>query len=173
MRGPGSLVLGVVQQLASGTPYGAVALINPKNFVANPGYSTPPTSVEYYVTGRDAYHTAATFRTDLSANYTLAGPRARSMQFDLFVHAEVLNLFNQFQLCGCGGTVFSNGGLTDMTKINQVVAATGTGLVPFDPFNSVPVEGVNYRKDPSFGGAVDRFSYTTPRTFRFAVGVKF
>ena len=55
----------------------------------------------------------------------------------------------------------------------QLVAVTGTGLVPFDPFNAVPVENVNYRKDPAFGGAVDKFSYTSPRTFRFSVGVRF
>ena len=68
-------------------------------------------------------------------------------------------------------SVFTNGGLTDLTKINQVV--TVAGLTPFDPFNAVPVEGVNYKKDAAFGGAIDRFSYTSPRTFRFSVGVKF
>jgi hypothetical protein len=171
MRGPGSLVLGLIQQMASGTPYAAVALINPRPFVTNPGYQTPPSPVEYYVAGRDPFHTAATYRTDFSANYTVRGPHVSSTQFDLFVHAEVLNVFNQFQLCGCGGSVFSNGGLTDLTKINQAV--TVAGLTAFDPFNAVPVEGVNYKKDPAFGGAVDRFSYTSPRTFRFSVGVKF
>jgi hypothetical protein len=25
---------------------------------------------------------------------------------EVFFHGEVLNIFNQFQLCGCGGTVF-------------------------------------------------------------------
>jgi hypothetical protein len=167
----GSLVLGIVQQMASGTPYAAVAQINSKPFVTNPGYITPPSTVEYYVAGRDPFHTAATYRTDFSANYTVAGPRARSTQFSLFVHAEVLNLFNQFQLCACGGSVFNNGGLTDLTKINQVV--TVAGLTAFDPFNVVPVEGINYKKDAAFGTAIDRFSYTSPRTFRFSVGVKF
>jgi hypothetical protein len=171
MPGPGSLVLGVVQQMASGTPYGAVALINPKPFVTNPGYQTPPNPVEYYVAARDAFHTAGTTRTDVSANYTLRGPRAASTQLDLFVHAEVLNVFNQFQLCACGGSVFTNGGLTDLTTINQGV--TVAGLTPFNPFTTVPVEGVNYKKDPAFGGAINRFSYTSPRTFRFSVGVKF
>ena len=65
----------------------------------------------------------------------------------------------------------SNGGLTNLAKINQVV--TVAGLTPFDPFQTVPVEGVNYKKDPAFGGAIDRFAYTSPRTFRFSVGVKF
>jgi len=173
IRGAGSLVLGVVQQLASGTPYGAVAQVNPRSFVANPGYVSPPASVDYYLTARDAFHTAGTARTDVSANYSIRGPHARSTQFTLFIHAEVLNLFNQFQLCACGGSVFSNGGLTDLRKINQGVVVTGGGLVPFDPFNAVPVEAVNYRKDPAFGGAVDRFSYTSPRTFRISAGVKF
>jgi len=127
--------------------------------------------VEYYVAARDAFHTQATYRTDFSANYTVRGPQARSTRFDIFVHAEVLNLFNQFQLCGCGGSVFNNGGLTDMSKINQGVSVAG--LPAFDPFTTVPVKDTNYKLDPAFGKAVDKFSYTSPRTFRFSLGLKF
>ena len=43
------------------------------------------------------------------------------MQPELFFHGEVLNVFNQFQLCGCGDTVFNNGGVTDLTTIGQSV----------------------------------------------------
>ena len=38
---------------------------------------------------------------------------------DVFFHAEVLNVFNQYQLCGCGGTVFNNGGGNDIRTINN------------------------------------------------------
>ena len=171
MPGPGSLVLGVIQQLASGTPYGALGAVNSRNFVTNPGYATPPASVEYYFTARDAFHTQAQYRTDLSANYNYRVPHAGGTQPELFVHVELLNVFNRFQLCGCGASVFNNGGITDLTTINQVV--TVTGLTPFNPFTTVPVEGVNYKKDPAFGTALNAFSYTSPRTFRFSVGVKF
>jgi hypothetical protein len=43
------------------------------------------------------------FRAD---NYRLKGTRA-----ELFGLLSVLNIFNQFQLCGCDGTVFANGDL--------------------------------------------------------------
>ena len=32
-----------------------------------------------------------------------------------------------------------------------------------------PVEGVNWAKGPNFGKALNRFAYTTPRTFRLNV----
>src|SRR5204863_2479124 len=65
LRGPGALVFGLVQQMASGTPYGAVGQVRTSTFVTNPGYLSPPGSVDYYFTGRDAFHTKAQYRTDL------------------------------------------------------------------------------------------------------------
>jgi hypothetical protein len=167
--GSGMLTLGVVQQIASGTPYGAVGAINPRNFVTNPGYATPPTAVDYYFAARDAFHSAATYRTDFSANYAYRIPHAR--QTELFFHGEVLNVFNKFQLCGCGGTVFNNGGTTDMSTINQSV--TVITATPFDPFTTIPVEGVNWAKNAAFGTALNAFAYTSPRIFRFSAGVRF
>ena len=66
--------------------------------------------MDYYFTARDAFRTEATYRTDLSVNYSYRMPHAGGPQPELFFHGEVLNVFNQFQLCGCGGRVFSNGG---------------------------------------------------------------
>jgi hypothetical protein len=171
MAGSGTLTLGVLQQMASGTPYGALAQVNTRNFVTNPGYQTPPPAVDYYFTARDAFHTQAQYRTDLSVNYNYRVAHVGSVHPELFFHGEVLNLFNRFQLCGCGGTVFNNGGITDLTTINQTVRVITTA--PFDPFNATPVEGVNWAKDPAFGTAVNALAYTSPRIFRFSVGVKF
>jgi hypothetical protein len=168
---PGTLTLGLVEQMASGTPYGAVAAINPKNFVANPGYQNPLQSVNYYFTARDAFHTEATYRADLSVNYLYRISHSGGTQPELFFHGEVLNLFNQFQLCGCGASVFNNGGATDLSTINQAVAVINAA--PFDPFNSVPVKGVNWDLSPTFGKALNALAYTSPRTFRFSVGVRF
>ena len=93
----------------------------------------------------------------------------------MFFHGEVLNVFNQFQLCGCGGTVFNNGGGSDTRSINtSVLTSSNTAtLQPFNPFTTTPVEGVNYRLGPTFGQAASRFAYTSPRTFRFNIGVRF
>ena len=74
-------------------------------YVTNPGYATPPAAVEYYYANRDAYRTAGTARTDFSLNYSYRIPGGNSVQPELFFHGEVINLFNQLQLCGCGGTV--------------------------------------------------------------------
>ena len=171
MPGSGALTLGLVQQIASGAPYGAVGLVNTRPFVSNPGYLSPPATVDYYFTARDAFHTAGTHRTDLSINYNYRLSRGGGPQPELFVHAEVLNVFNQFQLCGCGDTVFKNGGLSNLTTINQTV--TVTAAAPFDPFNSTPVKGVNWALPAAFGSATNAFAYTSPRIFRFSVGVKF
>jgi hypothetical protein len=178
----GSLDLGIVQTMASGTPYtfgGAtdqspgtgVGRINSNPYVANPGYATPVSSVEYYFFERDAYRTEAQYRTDLSVNYQYrVGGGA-----DVFFHAEVLNIFNKFQLCGCGATVFNNGGASDMRTINNgVLTAANSGTMqPFNPFTTTPVQGVNWNLNPTFGTASSRFAYTSPRTFRFNLGVKF
>jgi hypothetical protein len=103
--------------------------------------------VEYYVAARGRPSTRRR-RTahDFSANYTVRGPRAGSTRFDVFVHAEVLNLFNQFQLCGCGGSVFNNGGADGHLEINQGV--TVAGLPAFDPFTTVPVKDTQLQTGP-------------------------
>jgi outer membrane receptor protein involved in Fe transport len=174
----GAFDLGVVQTLESGVPYGAVGPINTIPYVTGTNYLNPSGNRadgfwDYYFTARDAFHTEATFRTDLAANY--AYKIAGLSTVDLFFRAELLNVFNQFQLCGCGNTVFSNGGSVDMRKINTgVLTATTTAtLQAFDPFTQTPVENVNWAKRSNFGTQVDQFSWTTPRTFRFSVGVRF
>jgi hypothetical protein len=178
----GALDIGIVESMASGTPYtfgGAtdaapgtgVGRINSSPYVVNPGYSTPVTSVEYYFFDRDAYRTEAQYRTDLSVNYQYrVGGEA-----DVFFHAELLNVFNQYQLCGCGATVFNNGGASDMRTINNgVLTAANSGTMqPFNPFTTTPVQGVHWNLNSTFGTPVNRFAYTSPRTFRFNLGVRF
>jgi hypothetical protein len=178
----GSLDLGVVEGMASGTPYTfggstaenpgtGVGRIDSSPYVTNPGYANPVTSVEYYFFERDRYRTEAQYRTDLSVNYQyrLGGGA------DVFFHGEVLNIFNQYQLCGCGGTVFNNGGGSDIRTINTgVLTAANSGTMrPFNPFTETPVQGVNWNLNSTFGTPASRFAYTSPRTFRFSFGVKF
>jgi hypothetical protein len=168
LRGSGALVFGLVQQMGSGTPYGAVGQVRTGPFVTNPGYLSPPTTVDYYFTARDAFHTKAQYRTDVSVNYRY---RLAHTAAEPFIHVELLNLFNRFQLCGCGASVFNNGGITDLTTINQSVAVIAA--TPFNPFTAQPVETVNWNKSTAFGTALNAFAYTSPRIFRFSVGVKF
>jgi len=174
----GAFDLGVVQTLESGVPYGAVGAINtipyaPAGLYLNPSGNRPDGFWDYYFTSRDAFRTEANYRTDLAFNYAYRIPRARSVE--VFFHGEVLNVFNVFQLCGCGNTVFSNGGATNLARIQQgiVTAANSPTLQPFNPFTETPIEGVHWAKRPNFGQQVSQLSWTTPRTFRFSVGARF
>jgi hypothetical protein len=177
----GQLDFGLMFGAASGVPYGlnanpgsAAGQIDPRPYVVNPGYASPlgsATTIDYFFFPRDQFRTEAQYRTDLSVNYGYKfGGTA-----DVFFHGEVLNIFNQFQLCGCGGTVFNNGGGSDIRSINtSVLTSSNTAtLQPFNPFTTTPMEGTNYRLGPTFGQAVSRFAYTSPLTFRFSFGVKF
>ena len=161
----GSLAIGIVQQVGSGTPYGAVTTVSTLNTMTNPGYVLPPTQIEYFFTPRDAFRTEGTTRTDASVNYS---HRLRGAS-ELFFHGEVLNVFNQFQLCGCGDTIFNNGGTTNMTTIGQSVVLQA----PFNPYTTQPVERVNWVPHANFGTPLNTFAFTTPRLFRFSVGVRF
>jgi hypothetical protein len=161
----GSLTFGLVQQISSGVPYGAMSLINPSSFMPNPGYALGPGQLEYFFTARDAFRTETSYRTDISVNYA---HRLRGTA-EAFFHGEILNVFNEFQLCGCGDTVFNNGGTSNLTTIGQSVIVRA----PFNPYTAQPVEGVNWDKHANFGQPVSTFAFTTPRLYRFSVGVRF
>jgi outer membrane receptor for ferrienterochelin and colicin len=179
------LTLSFLQALESGVPYGALNSngVDPRPYVRNPGnaYLTPPasTTTAYYFTPRDAFHTEGQIRTDLAVNYVYRLPRAGRAQ--LFAQAQLLNVFNQFQLCACGSTVFgtgsaANAGGVNLQRIDTTVLTPGTTssrFASFDPFTTTPVRGVNWDYGPNFGTAVSRFGYTTPRTFRMSFGLRF
>jgi len=179
------LTVSVLQALESGVPYGAVNGngVDPRPYVTNPtnAYLTPPasTSTTYYFGPRDEFHTEGQIRTDLALNYSHPLPRASRAQ--LFAQAQLLNVFNQFQLCACGSTVFgtgsaANAGGVNLQRIDTTVLTPGTTAsryAAFDPFTTTPVRGVNWDYGPIFGQAVSRFAYTTPRTFRMSFGLRF
>lgn len=154
----GTLNLSAFEAVDSGTPYGAVGNIDTRPYVVNPGYVTPPAQESYYFTARDAFRTQTMVHTDLAVNYThrLMG------RSQLFLNAHLLNAFNQFARWNIGSIDASI-----KTRLNA------PDLAPFDPFRTVPVQNVNWRYGQSFGTALDRNAYTVPRTFRFAVGVRF
>jgi hypothetical protein len=197
------LVVSLLETLESGVPFGPNNLnnasangVDPRPYVANPGYVAPPTAttVNYFFTAdcsrlpatipsqiecvggqRDAFRTEGQKRTDFAASYT-HGIKTGAHTLDLFVQAQIVNLFNQFQLCGCGDTVFVNGGSVTQTRIDQTVrtnASNPATYAAFNPFTTSPVQGVNWDYAPTFGTALNRFAYTTPRQFRVTFGVRF
>jgi hypothetical protein len=181
------LTLSVLQSLETGVPYGAGGFpiqggnangINPSPYVTNPGYRTPPvgSNTAYFYTARDEYRLEGQKRTDFAVNYNY-NLSTRGRTVGLFVQAQILNLFDQFQLCGCGANnVFQNGGgvaLNTVDRSIQTPVTNSTTRPAFNPFTTTPVEGVNWAKTATFGTALNRFAYTTPRTFRLTFGVRF
>jgi len=157
-RAAGDLTLGVLQHAESGTPYGARGSVRTFGLVDDPGYLLPPDTVNYYFTPRDAFTTEPMYRTDLSLNYSRP---VGTLQF--FADMHLLNAFNQFQ-------VFNRGSIntTVLTAVDDP-----DQFATFDPFTEQPVEGVHWGRGPKFGQPTSAGAYTTPRTFRFSVGVRF
>ena len=71
--------------------------------------------------------------------------------------------------------MFANGGPVRRCRDrpDRPHAGQPAAVTPFDPFTTTPVEGVNWAKGPNFGTPLNRFAYTTPRTFRLTFGVRF
>jgi outer membrane receptor protein involved in Fe transport len=170
------LTLSLLQDMSSGTPYGAVGPVDARPYVGALTYATPQGSSteSYYFTARDAFRTEASIRTDFAANYGW-DLHSASRVWQLFVQAQVINLFNNSALCGCGATVFSNGGAVSTGTINQTVltGSNAAGYAKFNPLTTSPVEGVNWATGSQFGTAVNRFAYTSPRSFNVSFGVRF
>ena len=178
------LTVSVLQALESGVPYGAANTngVDPRQYVTNPNniYLTPPSSAvtTYFFGPRDEFHTEGQVRTDLAGNYAYRIPGTR---MQLFGQLQLLNVFNQFQLCACGSTVFgtgsaANAGGVNLQRIDTTVLTPGTTAsqyASFNPFTTTPVRGVNWDYGPVFGQALTRFAYTTPRTLRLSFGVRF
>jgi hypothetical protein len=80
----------------------------------------------------------------------------------VFVNAHLLNAFNQFARW-------------NITSIDTSIQTprNAADLAPFNPFTTQPLQNLNWRFGPAFGTALDRNAYTVPRTFRFAIGVRF
>jgi hypothetical protein len=174
-----NLTLSALQTLETGVPYGGSSGsgVNPLPFVTNPGYQTPPpgNQTTYFYTGRDAFRAVGQKRTDFAANYGY-NVAMSSRTLNIFVQAQVINIFNQFQLCGCGGTVFVNGGAVTQTRIDQTVRTSVTNSAlyrTFNPFTTTPIRGDNWDFGPDFGKALNRFAWTSPRQFRVSFGVRF
>jgi hypothetical protein len=46
-------------------------------------------------------------------------------------------------------------------------------LTPFNPFTTTPVQGVNWNYNTNWGTPLNRFAFTSPRTFRMTFGLRF
>ena len=130
-----------------------------------------PTSSARATSSTPKARSAPTSRPTTSSGFPAPAGCSSSRQL------QVLNVFNQFQLCACGSTVFgtgsaANAGGVNLQRIDTTVLTPGTTAsryAAFNPFTTTPVRGVNWDYGPVFGTALNRFAYTTPRTVQDVV----
>lgn len=176
----------LLQSYATGLPFGAQGLVNSSTFVTNPGYVRPPTTVTYWFTARDAFHTKDVLATDVSFNYAFQW-KAFGKSLEVYLQPEVLNVFNDDSPLLVNTTIFDattgcpsthqNCLVNPALPFNRDTNPTVT-LQRFNPFTETPVEGVHWRKSDAFGQAIVKGGavsndYQVPRTYRFSVGFRF
>jgi hypothetical protein len=155
----GSLAIGFMQRYDSALPYDLNMSVDSRPYVTNPGnyYLTPPSTVTYFVSDRGEFRFNSVWRTDLSLSWNHSVPGWRSSQ--VFVRFVATNVFNNQSIDSFNTTIISRTG--DST------------LAAFNPFTETPVEGVNWKKGPSFGQPTSPSSYQSPRDYNVSVGFRF
>jgi outer membrane receptor protein involved in Fe transport len=189
--GPVTVTPGLLQSMDTGTPYGASGSIRSYPYVSSnlgcsaPGqtncYVSPPTTVTYYFTPRDAYRTPTVNRTDLSLNFAgKIGP------VEIFVQPQVFNLFNNHAVTFINNTAALNTSVSAGTGLTP----NSRGLVRFNPFTTTPIEcpqgdspaqctalNANWQKSASFGepvsGSSTAPSFQIPRQYLITFGARF
>jgi Carboxypeptidase regulatory-like domain len=162
----GAVSFSATQAYDTGSPYGAVGTVRSRNFVTNPGYVRPPSSVTYYFTARDAFRTDDIKRTDIAINFS----KTIGRYVEVFIQPQVLNLFN------------NQGVVTVDTTVNTALNPGTGAYATFNPFTTVPVQRphldntvktANWDYGPNFGKATSVNSYQIPRQFQVTMGVRF
>lgn len=156
----GSFTLGVIQRWDSGTPYDMVISVNPRAYVTNPGYLSTPSSVSYFISERGGLRNDHYVSTDLSF---LWSKRVRG-RLEVFFRGQAYNIFNRQGVMEVNTTVSSN------ASPGEYAAAS---LLAFDPFTTVPVEGVHWKKASLFGQPTAPSSYQAPRSGNLSFGIRF
>lgn len=168
----GNFTLTALESFDSGRAYEAVATVDPRAYVTNPGYAIPPTRVNYYFSSRGAFRTDDVTRTDLALNVSIKVFKA----LELFVRPELLNVFNEKAFTG--GRIGTDSDTTVLDRVNPG-SNPATAFQAFNPYVDTPVAGtpgqpgVNYSLGPNFGKAIGPAGYQLPRTVRFSVGLRF
>ena len=163
----GGFNVSVLQSYDTGTPYGAVGLIDASGrstpfagSPVNPGYTLSQLGDQhdYYFTSRDAFRTDDVWSTDVALSYNTPP----ILGVELFVRGVVTNLFNQ------SAVIVPNSSVT-----TRRTGGAASGLVAFNPMTDTPVEGTHWRKGTLFGQPTGPTSYQIPLTYGFGVGFRF
>ena len=147
----------LLQRFDTGTRSSLDGSVDPRPFVTNPGYLTPPSSVTYYFAERGTLEHDAVHRSDLSLLWGL--PLRGAGRAEIFFRGVVTNLFNNAAVLSYDETIFSR--------------TNDTSYPAFNPFTESPVLGVHYDLGPNFGRPTSVGDYQAPREFNFSVGIRF
>jgi len=156
----GQLTVGVVQRFDSALPYDASGSIDPRSYVTNPGYLTPPSTVTYYFSDRFGLRFDDIWTTDVSFNWSKRLPNLRATE--VFFRGVVANVLNSSGVLG-----------GDSTVLTAASPGSAVGLQAFNPFTTTPVEGVNWVPSALFAQPTGVGDYQPARTFSCSIGVRF
>jgi len=152
------LNVGLAQYYSTGAPYSAVGTVDVRTYVTNPGYKSPTYTYDYYFSKRGEYRLDDVTSTDLAITYTFV-PKLGGHDIEIYLKPEVRNVFNEHAVTNVDTNVDTNYDNTTMQK--------------FDPFNTEPVEGVNWIRTSTFGKPQAPTDYQTARTYLLAAGIRF
>jgi hypothetical protein len=153
----GRVDVGLMQRFDSSTGYDNTITLDPRSYVTNPGYTTPTSSVTYYLSERGELRRDDIFRTDFSLSWARSLPGARRAQ--VFLRGVVNNLFNHQRIDGFNTTILRRD--------------TNSAYAAFNPFTETPVQGVHWDFGPEYGKVTGTSDYQTPREASFSVGFRF
>lgn len=152
----GNLNISVLQRYDSGLAYSQSFTADIDSYTGAPtpaslGYLSAPGEATYYLC-RGCMRGEDETRTDLAVNFSRPIWRA-----EVFVQADLLNVFNESAISNTGGLVT---GLSRTTTL-------------FNPFTTVPQKGVHYNENSGYGRPNAFTAYQLARTYQFSLGVRF
>lgn len=157
-----AISVSALESFDSSRGYEAVGSVDSTPYVVNPGYAQPlggghfgMGTAWYFFTKPGAFRTDDVTHTDLALDASVPA----AVGVDVFVHAQVFNVFNEHAVVAVDSTV--------LTNFND------PSIAAFDPFTETPKAGVNYRLGPNFGKPTSSAGYQSPRTFQLGVGLRF
>jgi hypothetical protein len=153
----GRVDLGLVQRADSGVAVDVNGSIDPRAFVANPGYVTPTGSVSYYFTPRGDFRWDPVYSTDIAVTWGKRVPQLR--RSELFFRGVISNAFNN--------AARTRGDIGINTRLNNAAYPA------FNPFTTTPVQGTHWDYSPTFGQPQAFDDYQPARLFNFSVGIRF
>jgi hypothetical protein len=167
----GQLNISVLQNYDTGTPYGAVEIIDMTDYAdellgPNSTYTAPDLGPQYYFTERDAFRTPDVTSTNIALNY-----RYPIGRLELFAQGEFLNIFDEENF------------LTPNVAISTFATSSDARLAPFNPFTETPIEctatsaagSCHWFKGANFGNAASTqtLDWQRMRGYRVSLGLRF